>query len=115
MKQSRFLTNGTLIKEQLLTKCVGLRYNEASKTLKKGQRVQVRPVEIEGYTDVLGVFNQHGQVGHILATKTRMELEYELGGGKVYTNKELIGNLEHLDFTVKSVGKYGAVLTATFS
>ena len=114
-KQSRFLTNGTLIKDKMITKCVGLRFNEASHTLEKGQKVTVRPIEVQGYKDVLGVFNRNGQVGNIIATKTYNEIEYEARGGKVYTNKELIKDLDRLSFEVKSVGKYGAVLTASFN
>ena len=112
--QQRFLTNGQVVNEKLITKVVGLRFNEASQTLKKGQRVSVKPITQKGYVNVLGVFNQHGQVGNILANKTIEEYEYEMRGGKVYTNTKLKGNLEALTFTVKKVNRYNAVLTASF-
>lgn len=114
MVQVRFLNSGKLVGETLVTKAVGLKFNEASKTLKAGQTVEVKPVEVEGYKNVLGVFNVHGKVGNVLSVKTLEELEFEAHGGKVFTNHELVKDVKDLTFKVKSVGEFGAVLTASF-
>ena len=114
MAQMRFLNNGKMTDEHLLTKVVGLRFNPASSTLKAGQTVEVRPVEVEGFKNVLGVFNIHGKVGNIISKKTLEEIEFETHGGKVFTNHELVKDVKDLTFKVKSVGKFGAVLTASF-
>lgn len=114
MEQIKFLKNGKLVKGTLLTKAVGLRFNEASKTLKVGEAVDVREIHVDGFENVLGVFNENGQIGNILANKTFEEEDFERRGGKVFTNVELIDDYKDLKFRVKSFNKFGAVLTASF-
>ncbi len=115
MVQMKFLGNGMVSEnETVFTKVVGLRFNEASETLRVGQTVKVKPVEVTGFKNVLGVFNSEGQVGNVLSNKGLEELEFELTGGKVFTNHELVKNLNGLTFRVKSVGQFGAVLTVSF-
>ena len=112
--QMKFLSNGQMVTGgQTFTKVVGLRFNPFSATLKVGQTVEVRPVEVEGFKNVLGVFNEFGKVGNVLSNKTEEELEFELTGGKVLTNHQLVGGLTGVTFTVKSVGQFGAVLTVS--
>ena len=115
MVQMKFL-GGKLVgeNETVFTKAVGLRFNKASETLKVGEVVQVKPVEVTGFKNVLGVFNSEGQVGNVLSNKGLEELEFEMTGGKVFTNHELVKNLNGLTFRVKSVGQFGAVLTVSF-
>lgn len=96
-----------------LSKIVGLRFYEASSTLKVGQTVEVRPVEVKGFKNVLGVFNSKGQVGNIITRKTEEELLFELKGGKVLTNHQLVGGLTGVTFKVKGVNKFNAVLTVS--
>lgn len=115
MSQMRFLNNGNVVNEELLTKIVGIQFHEASQTLKVGQIISVRPIEVEGFRNVLGCFNSNGeQVGNIIANKGISELEFEAFGGKVFRNVDLINDVEHLTFRVKRVGRFGAVLTASF-
>ena len=111
----KFLSNGKMVTGgQTLSKIVGLRFYEASETLKVGQTVEVRPIEVKGYKNVLGVFNQNGQVGNIISKKTEEELIYEVTKkGQVLNNHQLAGGLTGVTFKVKSVGKYGAVLTVS--
>lgn len=111
VKQLKFLKNGTGV---ILTKAVGLRFNEASKTLEVGEPVTVREIHVDGFENVLGVFNKNGKIGNILANKTFEEREFELRGGKVFTNVDLINDYENLKFRVKSFNKFSAVLTASF-
>ena len=42
MVQVRFLNSGKLVGETLVTKAVGLKFNEASKTLKAGQTKKLK-------------------------------------------------------------------------
>lgn len=112
--QMKFMSNGKMIEEVIMTKVVGLRFNPAGKTLKVGQKVSVQPVEVEGFEKVLQVSNNNGVVGNILSNKGLEELEFEAFGGKVFTNFELHSEVNELTFRVKSVGKFGAVLTASF-
>lgn len=113
--QMKFLSNGQIVSgSKTLTKIVGLRFYEASETLKVGQTVEVKPIEVKGFKNVLGVFNQNGQVGNIISKKTENELIYEATRkGKVLNNHQLTGGLAGLTFKVKSIGKYGAVLTVS--
>ena len=91
--QMKFLSNGKMVTGgQTLSKIVGLRFYEASSTLKVGQTVEVRPVEVKGFKNVLGVFNSKGQV---------------------LNNHQLTGGLNGLTFKVKSINEYGAVLTVS--
>lgn len=114
MVQMKFLSNGKMVTGvQTFTKVVGLRFNPFSATLKVGQTVEVRPVEVKGFKNVLGVFNEFGQVGNVLCNKTEEELEFETTGGKVLTNHQLVGGLTGVTFTVKSVGQFDAVLTVS--
>lgn len=114
MTQMKFLSNGKMVSEsKTFTKVVGLRFNEASSTLKVGQKVEVRPVKVEGLENVLGVFNEVGKVGNIIARKTEEELLFELKGGKVLTNHQLVGGLTGVTFKVKGVNKFNAVLTVS--
>ena len=115
MVQMKFLGNKLVSEnETVFTKVVGLRFNPASETLEVGQTVQVKPVKVEGFSNVLGVFNTNGQVGNVLSNKGFEELEFEAKGGKVFTNHQLAKNLNGLTFRVKSVGQFGAVLTVSF-
>lgn len=111
--QVKFLTNGQMVTGKTFTKVVGLRFNEASSTLKVGETVEVKPVEVKGFKNVLGVFNQNGQVGNIIARKTESEILFELKGGKVLTNHQLVGGLNGVTFKVKGVNKFNAVLTVS--
>lgn len=114
MTQMKFLSNGKMVSEsKTLSKIVGLRFYEASSTLKVGQTVEVRPVEVKGFKNVLGVFNSKGQVGNIITRKTEEELLFELKGGKVLTNHQLVGGLTGVTFKVKGVNKFNAVLTVS--
>lgn len=115
MTQMKFLSNGKIVSEsKTLSKIVGLRFYEASSTLKVGQTVEVRPVEVKGFKNVLGVFNSKGQVGNIISKKTENELIYEATRkGQVLNNHQLANGLNGLTFKVKSIGKYGAVLTVS--
>ena len=70
--QMKFLSNGKMVTGgQTLSKIVGLRFHEASSTLKIGENVEVKPVEVKGFKNVLGVFNKNGQVGNIISKKTK--------------------------------------------
>ena len=114
MTQMRFLNDGKMTDEHLMTKVVGLRFNPASESLKDGQTVEVRPVTVEGFSNVLGVFISKGQVGNILSNKSFEEIEFEACGGKVFTNHDLVNDLRDLTFVVKKVNKFDAVLIASF-
>lgn len=113
--QMRFLSNGKMVTgEKVLSKIVGLRFHEASSTLKVGQTVEVKPVEVKGFKNVLGVFNENGQVGNIISKKGQEELIYEVTKkGQVLNNHQLAGGLNGLTFKVKSISEYGAVLTVS--
>ena len=113
--QMRFLSNGKLLTgEKVLSKIVGLRFYEMSSTLRVGQTVQVRPVEVKGFKNVLGVFNEFGQVGNIISKKTENELIYEVTKkGQILNNHQLAGGLNGLTFKVKSINEYGGVLTVS--
>ena len=113
--QMRFLSNGKMVTgEKVLSKIVGLRFYEASKNLKVGQTVEVRPVEVKGFKNVLGVFNSKGQVGNIISKKGCNELIYEVTKkGQVLNNHQLANGLNGLTFKVKSISEYGAVLTVS--
>lgn len=114
MVQMKFLSNGKMVTGgQTFTKVVGLRFNPFSATLKTGQTVQVKPVEVEGFENVLGVFNEFGKVGNVLSNKGFEEFEFEATGGEVLTNHQLVGGLTGVTFTVKSVGQFDAVLTVS--
>lgn len=114
VKQLKFLKNGALVTGNILTKAVGLRFNEASKTLKVGEEVTIKEINVPGFENVLGVFNENGQIGNIIANKGFEEVDFENRGGKVFTNVELINDYKDLRFKVKSFNRFGAVLTASF-
>ena len=113
--QMKFLSNGKMVTGgQTLSKIVGLRFYEASKNLKVGQTVEVRPIEVENFKNVLGVFTSEGQVGNIISKKGYNELIYETTKkGQVLNNHQLTGGLNGLTFKVKSINEYGAVLTVS--
>ena len=89
-------------------------YKDAPR-VKKGQIVDVKPIDVKGYKNVLGVFVHDVQIGNIISTLTNDDIASSVVGGfDILTNHQLAKDVDSLTFKVKSVGVTRIVLNGTF-
>ena len=115
MKQMVFLNNGKMTDENITTACVGMSFYKDAPRVKKGQFVDVKPIDVKGYKNVLGVFVHDVQIGNIISTLTNDDIASSvIGGFDILTNHQLAKDVDSLTFKVKSVGVTRIVLNGTF-